>query len=153
MLSHGGNEWTKYVYVPSQARGEIRGATYQYDEGSFYYCGSNNWTVTFSMKDKEWTPYRLVSSTIEGIEPLAFSYARNYYMECEIKKWVEEEVGVPVSTCGTVVPRKHWDMLIHNESIIERSSSNNDASKGSNLKGIWIQPRFFEIPQNQSWSL
>ncbi|KAF7149132.1 hypothetical protein RHSIM_Rhsim03G0050800 [Rhododendron simsii] len=59
-----------------------------------------------------------------------------------LKTWLNLGEDVSIFTCGTY----HGDTIVHNENI--EASKEGETRK---LKGIWIHPRFLQVPPNQSW--
>ncbi|KAF7148537.1 hypothetical protein RHSIM_Rhsim03G0050700 [Rhododendron simsii] len=84
----------------------------------------------------------LVDSKVLGTVILPFYCNKSYLLGNGIlKTWLCLGEDVSISTCGTY----HGDTIVHNENI--EASKVGETRK---LKGMWIHPRFLQVPPNQS---
>ncbi|XP_059625359.1 F-box/kelch-repeat protein At1g57790-like [Cornus florida] len=145
VVHRGDNTWTKHEQNdPLDYSDNVTCATYH--EGHFYYLDNKDGLLTFSVSDKTWMLYRIIEDDSDSnADRLHFGFRRSYFGKTDVKKGLELEDNVSISTCGT---RSSNRLFINNESV---KASKEPESR--HLKGIWIQPRFHQIPPNQSWLL
>ncbi|KAL1365257.1 hypothetical protein HN51_013320 [Arachis hypogaea] len=117
----------------------IKFATYNYKEGAFQILDGFNGLITFDARTKRWRKHVENSSSV------------GKYLRCKICNNLSEKLGleknVCVSTCGTQISQcDGLDIVIQNENI--------QAAKGSQncqVKGVWIQPKFFKMTHEHRW--
>nr|GMD71009.1 F-box protein At4g00893-like [Ipomoea batatas] len=150
VLDRKSSVWTKHEY--SHFRGgfrTIKCATCH--NGVFYFVDDTQKALTFSAGPRSWKMYRIVDSSEETeADPLPFAHMDRYFSTSELKKNMELGDHVSIVTCAASLPGSRYEIVINNESI------DGDAMEGAEtqqLKGIWIQPRFFQIPPQYTWSL
>ncbi|XP_019164392.1 PREDICTED: F-box/kelch-repeat protein At1g57790-like isoform X2 [Ipomoea nil] len=149
VLDRKSSEWTKHEY--SHFRGyfrTIKCATCH--DGVFYFIDDTHKVLTFSAGTGIWKIYRIVDSSEETeADSLPFVHMDKYFSASELKKKMELGDDVSIVTCAASLPGSRHEIIINNENI--------DAMEGAEtqqqLKGIWIQPRFFQIPPEYTWSL
>ncbi|CAL5357569.1 unnamed protein product [Camellia sinensis] len=149
VLRRGEQTWTKVNYdCPENVLGVVTGTTYH--EGTFYFLDNRSKLLTYAVKKKKWVLYTIVdSSSASTNDCLPFAYRTNYFRNWDMKRCLELGEDVSVSTCGTGVRSfgGEYDMVINNESIAAVSK---EIESPRQLKGIWIESRFLQIPPNQS---
>ncbi|KAJ7972877.1 F-box protein family [Quillaja saponaria] len=147
MIHRGDNAWTKHTFqCLKNDLDAIRGGVYCAGEFNFLDCKSG--LVTFSAKGQNWTKYYIVtpSTARDPSEELGFRYHKRYFETEDMERKLKLE-NCSISTCGTLIEKANsLDMFILNESSCF-------GSENCSIKGVWLQPRFFQISSNQSWSL
>ncbi|OIV91695.1 hypothetical protein TanjilG_26548 [Lupinus angustifolius] len=147
MLFKGSSQWSKCNFSCDKPNlNTIRGAMFH--NGEFNFLDRFEGLVTFdACKNKEWNSYRLVKNDKSVKNVLDYYIQRDYCVVKDIKRKMELEDNVSITTCGTFHLRGKHNILVPGETIeaAEGSESTN------NLKGVWIQPRYFHIEPNQSW--
>ncbi|KAF5199226.1 F-box/kelch-repeat protein [Thalictrum thalictroides] len=148
MLQRGANEWDRYT--ENYHMNTITGA--MFSDGVFYFLDSKNLVLTFTIVNKEWEIYQIVDSDPSDKKPiptLPFASSRVKYNDSsDMKLKLGLEEGDSLLTCGTVQPGYKSNICIHNEEL-----KTEDNEKACHYKGVWIHPRFFQLPLNHSWSL
>ena len=146
MLCRGAKVWTNHKgHLPRDAIKTIKGATYHGEE--FYFFDNSENLVTFSI-DKSWNFFVIIprpKDKIPGINDLPIGRRMKHFIHMNMKNELGLPENVSISTCGTLV-HDRIDKLVLNERI--------EAAEDSisyQLKGVWIQPRFFQVSPNQSW--
>ncbi|XP_052211236.1 F-box protein At4g00893-like isoform X2 [Diospyros lotus] len=149
MLCRGAEAWTKDEHVCAfDCLENISSATYH--EGNFYFLDNANKMLTYSVNKKKWTRYRIIENrkdTSPDADYLPFGYKRSYFRNCCLKNCLDLEDNVSVSTCGTTIPGHDWAVVLNNEKI--EAEKENETRQ---LKGVWIHPRFLQVPPNLSWA-
>lgn len=150
VLNRGASIWTKHERKSrKQELGTITGAMYCEEESSFYFLDSIRELLKFSVKDKKFFPYTIVPPREDSdCELLPFDYIVNYFTDCGLKACMGLQDDASISTCGTTLPGEKCDTCVNNEMA---EAFNWPAT--SQLKGIWIQARFLQVPPTQGWSL
>ncbi|RVX20525.1 hypothetical protein CK203_002786 [Vitis vinifera] len=151
LLHRGDKKWTKYtlMYHINHFK-TITCATYH--NGDFYYLDTGTGALTFNVKNKSGTRYQVIRAKKGGNwlgseRCLPFSPCRDYFEQNKMKKLLGLTENVSITTCGTLVELDDLNCFIRNESI-QSSQKSEDCIK---LRGIWIHPRFFQIPCDQRW--
>nr|POE50421.1 f-box protein [Quercus suber] len=81
------------------------------------------------------------------IKHLPYVRSKSHFVRRNMKKKLGLDEDVSISICGTVVQNDSTDIIICNEEV-----ESAEEFESSYLKGVWIQPRFFHLSPNQSWS-
>ena len=147
MLYRGAKAWISQKCT--RTRGTLlkifKGATYL--DGTFYFFDSLDMLVTFSVEDQKWNFFVILPPSNEkspDIQELKFDRSMSHF----IKRNMKEQLGLPdnvsISTCGTLVHDDYYNKVVLNENIEAAES------KG-HKKGVWMQPRFFQVSPNQTW--
>ncbi|KAH7837149.1 hypothetical protein Vadar_010210 [Vaccinium darrowii] len=146
-LKRGELKWEKVDYACTRESVNIvSGATFH--EECFYFLDKENKLLTYSFGNKKWGLYRIVESKASDIDQLPFDCKKQHLKSNGIlKDWLNLVEDASISTCGTLVETNYGVALVYNESI-EASKEEGEIRK---LKGIWIHPRFHQVPPNQNW--
>lgn len=151
VLDRKSSFWTKHEY--SHFRGgfrTIKCATCH--DGVFYFVDNTQKTLTFSTGQRSWKMYRIVdSSEVSESGPLPFAHTDNYFSKSELKKKMDLGDHVSIVTCAASIPGSKYEIVINNENI--DAMEGDEGAEPQRFKGIWIQPRFFHIPSDYTWSL
>ncbi|KAL2535584.1 F-box protein-like [Forsythia ovata] len=151
VLKRGDTTWAKHSFERNKWNfGTIIGGIFDDKKETFYYLDNSSKTLTFSLKEtkeRNCIIYRIVHDAPDPkTNCLPFYYQQSYFMDSGLQGWIELKDDVSISTCGATTPGHKYNILISNECI--------ESSKGTancQMKGIWIQPRFFQIPTTHSW--
>ncbi|MCD7448327.1 hypothetical protein HAX54_040771 [Datura stramonium] len=151
VLERGGSSsWMKYEYdckMEQKNFSVVKGATSH--DGCFYFMGDKNKLLTFTLKDKRFELYTIVyESKNPNVECLPFRFKEKCFSRNDLKKQMNLGDDVAISTCGTSYSGSDSEILIKNENIEAM-----EGTEAQHFKGVWIQPRFFQLPPNYSWSL
>ncbi|TMX01115.1 hypothetical protein EJD97_025103, partial [Solanum chilense] len=150
VLERGASMWTKYDYdlkFYQKSFGDAKCATFQ--QGCLYMMDSFKKLLTFRLEDKRFEMFIIVDHTTnrdQNMETLSFRYKDKHFSRSNLKKQMNLGDDVTITTCGASYFGRDVEVLIHNENI--------EAMEGTNaqhFKGIWIQPRYFQLPPNYSW--
>ncbi|KAF6176603.1 hypothetical protein GIB67_034465 [Kingdonia uniflora] len=145
LLRQGHNEWVTHVHSPHI--NTITCATFH--EGKFYFLDSLDRGITFAVQNESWVCLHTLKAENcdKSIAFLPFKENFNHF-----KTYIGEKLGLEdggsVSTCGTTLQLNQLRECIHNEDFKARGEK-----ETCQMKGVYIQPRFFQIPPNQSWSI
>ncbi|KAF1882057.1 hypothetical protein Lal_00038700 [Lupinus albus] len=147
MLSKGSKQWSKCNFSCDKPNlNTINGAMFH--NGEFNFLDRFDGLVTFdACKSKGWNSYRLVKNDRSVKNVLDYYIQRDLFLAKDIKRKMELEDDVSITTCGTFYLRGKHNILVPGE-IIEAEEG---SESSNNLKGVWIQPRYFHIDPNQSW--
>ena len=148
VLYRGADTWTRRKLNSIQYKLSAFGFA-TYNNGTFYFFDKIDATVAFSVKDKRCLKYNIVKkdkSIPRKILPCA--RVKNLFVKFNMKKKLGLQDDTSVSTCGTILQCDGIDNIIFNENLEAAGESGN-----RRVKGVWIQPRFFQVSSNQSWSL
>lgn len=149
LLNPGADVWIKHEMKSHKDVGDIVGSLYCQEESSFYLIGSKSYVVRFSVTEKKFYPYHIVHQRESpNCDYLPFGYDVDYFIRSGMRKCIGLPDDASISTWGTLKPGKSCDYYIHNETVKALKGQAN-----SQLKGIWIQARFFRVPPTQRWSL
>ncbi|KAF5732708.1 hypothetical protein HS088_TW17G00238 [Tripterygium wilfordii] len=150
LLQRGANAWTRYVPHASYDTSKIKCAACH--KGTFYFFKNKDKLITFSLHGTEWNSYQIVSPSSPGpVErTLPFIQAKQEFKRRNMNKLLGLEEDVSVSICGTISRHETYDEVVFNE-MIEVAAADREEDKIRNLKGVWIQPRFFKISPELSW--
>ncbi|XP_006366381.1 F-box protein At4g00893-like [Solanum tuberosum] len=150
VLERGASMWIKYEYdlkLNQKSFGEAKCATFQ--QGCLYLMDGFKKLLTFTLEDKSFEMFLVIEQSKDSnLETLSFRYKDKLFSRSNLKKQMNLGDDVTITTCGATYFGSDLEVLIHNENI--------EAMEGTNaqhFKGIWIQPRFFQLPPNYSWSL
>jgi hypothetical protein len=156
VLYRGADTWTRIKLDNIQYKLSAFGlATYK-DE-VFHFFDKKNGVVTFSIKDKSCLMYNIVKkddSTTRKLNSTArkrlptFIRINSLFVKSDMKKKLGLGEDVSVSICGTILDYGGIDNIIFSEDLEAAEESENH-----HLRGVWIQPRFFQVSSNQNWSL
>ncbi|XP_059436159.1 F-box protein At4g00893-like [Corylus avellana] len=149
MLQRGADAWTNHkTSCPLAALGAVKGAAFY--EGCFSFFDSVDKLVRFYVESQDWGFFRLAVAPREKRPPeangLEFIPRRKQFVSLGMDKRLGLSEDVSISTCGTQVSFCNVDEVLFCETIDAAESS-----KTSHLKGVWIQPRFFQVSPTQSW--
>ncbi|KAL3517499.1 hypothetical protein ACH5RR_020088 [Cinchona calisaya] len=147
LLNRGDSIWTKHERrCQADDLGTITGALYCKEESSFYFLDSFTEVLRFSVEGKRFFPYRIVPPSKDPYcDYLPFVYKVNYFSRCAgLRTFLGLQDDASISTCGTILPGKECDTCVKNE-IVEAPNGH----ANSQLKGIWIQTRFLQVPPTQ----
>jgi len=148
VLYRGADTWTRIKLDSIQYKlSALRMATYKDEE--FHFFDKKKGVVTFSVKDKSCERYTIVpednSTTGKRLPTVVCKY--NHFERSDMKKKLGLGEDVSISICGTLVRNDGIDIIVFSEDIEA------DEEPDYHLTGVWIQPRFFQVSSNQSWSL
>ncbi|XP_042991143.1 uncharacterized protein LOC122318077 isoform X1 [Carya illinoinensis] len=150
VLCRGANTWIKHRLIsPQPTLGVLGSATYR--DGTFHFWDKIDGLVTFSVKDESFALYTVVFKDKCPKNTTVFPYLvqKSRFEGNDIRKKVGLGKEVSVSVCGTTVKHDYGvERIIFSEDIDAA-----EESESRHLKGVWIQPRFFNISPNQSWSV
>ncbi|KAJ1396437.1 F-box-like domain superfamily [Sesbania bispinosa] len=141
LLCCGDNQWTEHEYLcPLGDLSTIRAATY--GEGAFHISDGFFGLVIFDARTKKWRTKAGVSSIKKyDTGALNCKISRLCFWSNNLRENLGLEANVSISICGTLIPQSDGlDELIQNERIEAAHGS-----KSRQLKGVWIQPRYFQI--------
>eukprot|EP00257_Ricinus_communis_P025970 XP_025013384.1 F-box protein At3g56470-like [Ricinus communis] len=149
VLLRGDKEWTKHTYSHTSV-GEldkIKCVAY-YDDELHIMDARTQILITYSFKTSMWKKHTILHYPVPHAPFLKFCMASSYFQERDLREKLDLEGDVSVTICGSAfkIGTKNLDRVIFSESI--------DATGGSvtrRVKGVWIHPRFFILPPNQSW--
>ncbi|KAF2314946.1 hypothetical protein GH714_037270 [Hevea brasiliensis] len=88
-----------------------------------------------------------------GVGCLPYYIRRNYFETKNMRHQLGLGRDVSISICGMVslaIAPRNRERIIFGEFI---NAPQPQGSEERSLKGVWIQPRFFYVPANQSWKL
>ncbi|XWS46732.1 hypothetical protein CRYUN_Cryun14cG0093200 [Craigia yunnanensis] len=141
MIHRGATAWTKYQLDASTSKIDCSA----YYNGVFYFFDNMDRMVRFSIEDRSliMTQVRYIKSSKEKYLPLRFI---SDFEENDMKKRLGLGEGFPLSTCGTIVSCHRA-----NKMIPYKNTGNAKEPGCRPLKGVWFQPRFYQIDQSQSW--
>lgn len=149
VLERGVSTWIKYEYdlkFNQRSFGDVKCATSH--KGCFYFLDDYKRLLTFTLEGKSFEMYTIVDTCKDpNVDCLPFKYKEKCFSRSNLKSQMNLGDDVTISTCGASYFGSDSEILIKNENI--------DASEGTeaqHFKGIWIQPRFFQLPPNYSWS-
>lgn len=155
MLRRCEYEWTYHEYnCPVSHLGTIKGVAYH--EGAFHFLDAFNGLLMFNTVTKEWSKY--VTVPLRHLSESKKGNVLNYWIWKERFTWSSSEMmellgkddSYAISICGTMVTKNGAnDHLIQHESYKDRSDTK--CCTKSLLKGVWIQPRFYQISPYQIW--
>ncbi|KAL5712833.1 hypothetical protein ACHQM5_014961 [Ranunculus cassubicifolius] len=141
-LKRGASEWGKHTL--ERYGKTITGAAFSNE--AFYFSDADKHVLTYYLETEKWVSYTVVPSG-KGDTSSPFLFTKNYF-ESDLKQKLGLREEESLSICGTVLQRHDWGDFIHNEDI-----KAGEAEKLHQNKGVWIHPRFFQVPANQSWAL
>ncbi|KAK7246373.1 hypothetical protein RIF29_41241 [Crotalaria pallida] len=150
MLLKGSNKWSNIIYRHATLN-TISAALIH--DGEFNFLDKFDGLVMFGIsgkKSKEWKKYTLVSSTAstKGISRLGYHIREDNFASKDMRRKLGLESNVTIAICGTFFTIDEKNILIHGERI---EAEEGGSEIGPHLKGVWIQPRYFEASPNQSW--
>ncbi|XP_022899421.1 F-box protein At3g56470-like [Olea europaea var. sylvestris] len=152
VLKRGENAWTTHTFeLNKQSFGTIIGGIFDDEMGTFYYLDNASQTLTFSMeasKETNYVIYQIVTDSPDdkSVGYLPFCFEKSYFRHSDLQDRIGLKDEFSISICGAIIRGHGVNILINNECI---EASNR--SEKCQMKGIWIQPRFFKIPTTQSW--
>ncbi|XP_060181432.1 F-box protein At4g00893-like isoform X2 [Lycium barbarum] len=150
VLERGVSSWMKYEYdlkLKQRNFGVVKGATSH--DGCFYIMDDKNELLTFTLEDKSFEIYRIVNASKDpNVVSLPFRIKDKCFNSSDLKKQMKLGDDVTISTCASSYFGSDSEIVIKNENIEAM-----EGSEAQHFKGIWIQPRFFQLPPNYSWSL
>ncbi|XP_019264618.1 PREDICTED: F-box protein At4g00893-like [Nicotiana attenuata] len=147
VLERGVSAWVKYEYDLSQRFfGGVKGATFA--DGCFQILDENDKMITFNLGNKSFEYYKIVKERRDpNIERLPFNYKEKCFSMSDFKKRMKLGNDVAISICAASYAGSGDSVIfIKNEKF--KAILDYDAQ---DFKGIWIQPRFFQLPPNYSW--
>lgn len=144
VLKRGERKWKKVKYVcAEETLDKVTGAAFR--DKCFYFLDKEDKLLTYSVKKREWEIYRMLVDSKVSAESVTmpFYYQKSSLMGSGIlKSRLNLGEDVSISTCGTF----YRQTIVHNEEV-EAS----EPGETQRLKGIWIYPRFHQVPANQRW--
>ncbi|KAF5462556.1 hypothetical protein F2P56_018553 [Juglans regia] len=153
VLRRGANTWNKRKLISTRPNlGVLGSATYR--DGTFHFWDKINGLLAFSVKDESIVKYTVVvrnelSKNTAALPYIPYIHEKTRFEGNDMRKKVGLGKEVSVSVCGTTVKHDYGaDKIIFSEDIDAA-----EESESHHLKGVWIQPRFFNISPNQSWSV
>ncbi|KAF6176605.1 hypothetical protein GIB67_034467 [Kingdonia uniflora] len=151
LLRRGENEWVTHVSRKFRTTANIKYALF--DEGTFYYLTSAaDKALSFAVQDERWLVHKIVevSPPNQSIISLPFiNYRWDHFKNMtKIKKKLGFKEGLSISTCGAIRLGNEDNECVYVEDL--NAKGDNEIPQ---MKGVYVQPRFFQIQQNQSWSL
>lgn len=151
MIHRGENTWTTHTCNRRDGEGSIGAITCgTYCEQVFYFVDKEVMSlITFSPKNDKVKPYKIVKNNNPNIERMPFVSRRRHFLDTDMKFLLKLEGNVAVSTCGTMIRAEKRDIFIHNED----TKAVSEGSKTCHMRGIWIHPRFLQVPASQGWSI
>ena len=143
LLYRGDEQWSEHEYLCTIGDlSTIKVATFR--EGVFQISDGFFGSVTFDARTKKWRRHVEVSSMKKYMK---CKISRLCFWSNNLRKKLGLEANVSISTCGTLIPESDGlDILVQNENI-----QGAQESQSRQLKGVWIQPRFFKIPHDHRW--
>ncbi|PHT86245.1 hypothetical protein T459_08351 [Capsicum annuum] len=150
VLERGVSSWIKYEYdlkVKMSSFGVVKGVTSH--DGCFYILDDKNKLLTFTLEDKSFETYTIVEGKHPNSETLPFRYKEKCFTKSDLKKQMNLGDDVAIFICGASYFGGTSEILIKNENV----EASMEGIEGQHYKGVWIQPRFFQLPPNYSWSL
>ncbi|GLT69893.1 hypothetical protein SLA2020_420060 [Shorea laevis] len=148
VLYRGADTWTRRKLNSIQYNLSAFGFA-SYKNETFHFFDKINGLVTYSIKDKSCLRYTIVkkdNSTTRKSLPCV--RMKSLFVKSDMKKKLGLGEDVSVSVCGTILQYGGIDNIIFSEDLEAAEESEN-----CHRKGVWIQPRFFQVSSNQSWSL
>lgn len=149
VLERGISTWMKYEFdlkLNGRGFGDAKCATSH--DGCLYFLDDYKKLLTFTLKDKSFEVYTIVDRSKDpSVESLPFKYKEKCFGRSNLKKQMNLGDDVTISTCGASYFGSDSEILIKNENIEAM-----EGTEAQHFKGIWIQPRFFQLPPNYSWS-
>jgi hypothetical protein len=147
VLCRGADTWTRRK-LDSAIQYELSAfgmATYMNE--TFYFFDRKNGVIISPVKDKSCLRYDVVKKDNSTTRKY-FVPTRSPFVDSDMKKKLGLGEDVSVSICGTIRQYNCNDIIMFSEDLEAAKESEN-----RHLKGVWIQPRFFQVSPNQSWSL
>ncbi|KAL6952423.1 hypothetical protein U1Q18_041413 [Sarracenia purpurea var. burkii] len=149
LLRRGSKNWSKIDYAcPRRRLDAIIVATHH--DGIFYFVDNNNRALTYCVSNNEWVTYSIVDEKYRNestvVRYMPFYLCDGCFRCSKMRNWLKLGDDVSISIRGTSVSILGGEMVLHNE-FIEASK----LPRSRHLQGIWIQPRFHQIPPNLSW--
>ncbi|KAL9997223.1 putative F-box domain-containing protein [Helianthus debilis subsp. tardiflorus] len=148
MISKGQDKWTQHKITPYSI-GTVSGAIFDHESKMFYYMYGENKVLTFSVMDKKWKPYKIVSDRKGDSEDLPYIYFENMF-----DKFMKTHGGLLnleedeyVDVCGlTFEPENSSYPRMYLNEAVDVSPTKTRMSKA-----VWIQPRFYEAHKDLHW--
>ncbi|KAE8686131.1 NAD(P)-binding Rossmann-fold superfamily protein, putative isoform 1 [Hibiscus syriacus] len=141
MIHRGANSWTKHK-LESFPNKIVYAA---YHNGVFYYFDNTCLMVYFSIEDRRLASGKVTYATSKKDRCLPFRFSSNHEKKDRKKRLalvLGEEESL-VSTCG----RGYLGTLL----MMIPYENTGQAQVPGTHKGVWLQPRFHHIDENQSW--
>ncbi|OVA04378.1 F-box domain [Macleaya cordata] len=152
VLRRGASEWVKYKYDKSENLKNVFTYAVLCDDEILYLLDSKLLVLIFSLQDEKWLvrfiiPDDVIPDPSRVVGTIPFQSKRE---ECtdQLKQKLGLKESDSLTTCGTTIQGSDSLTCIHNQDI-----QGDDEDEFSHKKGVWIQPRFFQLPANQTWSL
>ncbi|ONH93780.1 hypothetical protein PRUPE_8G252000 [Prunus persica] len=152
LLRRGAEEWFQYD-IPCSGIGTINCAVYHTEKQELYFFDHTDRVliiVSTIHKPISWRFSRRSSEYSVGLKSDFIVYA-SYFKNTDMKKklGLPDDVDVSFSTCGTQRKSGDQDSFVYCESI---SGDRVEESKSHQLKGIWIYPKFCQVPpKEETW--
>jgi hypothetical protein len=154
MLQRGADAWTSHKTVhPQELLGAPKAAAFH--GGAFQLFDNLDRVAVFSVENQSWEFFRIVfaskekSSLADAEDVLCVSRNR---LKKFLRLGMDERLGlskdVSISTCTTQISSDKIDEVVFCETF---DAAQTHDSETRHLKGVWIQPRFFQVSPNQSW--
>lgn len=156
-----GDQTWKVQQLGSTRLNILTGGLYDAPTHSFYFMeNSDKGLLEYSINEQKLVVYKLVQSNgNNNIKKLPFLYEKHKLKNRMGLKLRKKSDDVLISTCGTFFHKNNVKVIFEYEKSMEPSideeSDDDDkegrASTSSKLKGVWIYPRFHQIPSNLTW--
>ncbi|KAE8009621.1 hypothetical protein FH972_006049 [Carpinus fangiana] len=150
MLQRGADEWTNHTTSwPLSLLGALKGAAFY--EGCFSFFDGVDKVVRFCVESQDWGFFRLgpvprekLAADVKG--RLQIFPRREQFASMGMDRRLGLSEDVSISTCGT-----QGSLYGINEVVFCETIDATESSKTRYLKGVWIQPRFFQVSPTHSW--
>ena len=151
LLRRGEENWTKHtIRFHIDNFKSITCATFY--EGDFYYLDTGNAALMFSVKKKSGTRCQIVDGEGEPERYLPFFTTHDYFVRnVKREQLFGSDKNVFITICGTLAKRDGCNEFIRSEDIRSSEKSEEEEEDCIKKRGVWIFPRFFQIPHDQRW--
>ncbi|XP_024980963.1 F-box/kelch-repeat protein At1g57790-like [Cynara cardunculus var. scolymus] len=150
VIAKGEKSWTQHM-VP-KFRGmstAFTAATFIDKKQTFYFMDNANSLLSFSLKDKKWKPYQIVTGKSKDMETLPYRYIENVFKKsiAGLKGPLELEDDEDIAVCGfTYQNHSTYRRAVYLNEYIDTLDANKRVRRV-----VWIQPRFFIAARNHHW--
>ncbi|KAJ9171890.1 hypothetical protein P3X46_015192 [Hevea brasiliensis] len=151
VIGRGDNEWKNHKRKCNKEIPPKKIKCAAYCEEEFHFFDDADKLVAFSVKSLQWNIFRIISQEKPGVGCLPYYMRRNYFETKNMRHQLGLGRDVSISICGMVslaIAPRNRERIIFGEFI---NAPQPQGSEERSLKGVWIQPRFFYVPANQSW--
>ncbi|XP_050236230.1 uncharacterized protein LOC126686228 [Mercurialis annua] len=152
VIRRGDKEWTKCSHSHENVKslGQIKCLAYYEDELSILDAHKKS-IINYYFKSLTWKHYDIVPPSYAGpsTSNLPFLVKNCYFKDKKMREKLGLEKNVSVSICGSACLLGKQNVVIFSENIDAVEGSEQERRK---LKGVWIHPRFFLLPPDQTWA-